>query len=300
MRFFIKVPLMLRISYQSFTYIRPERIVRQATASADREQALSGLRRIGGVIVELGRYLAVSPHSRIRRWQALRELDDRLLADVGLSRSDVEMSPWCVQNAPMRRRSTGMMPQDESGRMRDSEATVIRDATEVDMAEVQHIYAHHVLNGLATFEEVPPTVDEMRSRRSAVLAAGLPYLVAVVDGRVAGYSYATAYRPRPAYRNTIEDSVYVSEALRGRRVGVALLQALIERSEAGPWRQMIAVIGNSGNVGSIALHRRMGFEMVGTLRSVGFKLGQWVDTVLMQRPLGPGASTLPAERELLR
>lgn len=261
---------------------------------------MSGLKSIVGLIVELGRYLAVSPHSRIRRWQALRELDDRLLADVGLSRSDVEMSPWCPQQAPTRRRSTGMMPLDESGRMRDSEDTVIRDATEVDMAEVQRIYAHHVLNGLATFEEIPPTLDEMLKRRAAVLAAGLPYLVADVDGRVAGYSYATTYRPRPAYRNTIEDSVYVSEALRGRRVGASLLQALIERSEAGPWRQMIAVIGNSGNAGSIALHRRMGFEMVGTLRSVGFKLGQWVDTVLMQRPLGPGASTLPAERELPR
>lgn len=177
---------------------------------------------------------------------------------------------------------------------------VMRDATDDDMAEVQRIYAHHVLNGLATFEEVPPTVDEMRRRRAAVLSAGLPYLVADVDGRVAGYSYATAYRPRPAYRNTIEDSVYVSEALRGRRVGAALLQGLIARAEAGPWRQMLAVIGNSGNAGSIALHRRMGFEMVGTLRSVGFKLGQWVDTVLMQRPLGPGAFTLPAERELPR
>lgn len=268
-------------------------------ASADREQALSGLKCIGGVIVELGRYLAVSPHSRIRSRQALRELDDRLLADVGLSRSDVEMSPWRPQRAPTRRRSTAMMPQDEA-RMRDNEDTVIRDATEVDMAEVQRIYAHHVLNGLATFEEVPPTLDEMLGRRAAVLAAGLPYLVADIDGRVAGYSYATAYRPRPAYRNTIEDSVYVWEALRGRRVGAALLRALIERSEAGPWRQMIAVIGNSGNAGSIALHRRMGFEMVGTLRSVGFKLGQWVDTVLMQRPLGPGASTLPSDRETAR
>ncbi len=172
--------------------------------------------------------------------------------------------------------------------------TVIRDATEVDMAEVQRIYAHHVLNGLATFEEVPPSLDEMLGRRAAVLAAGLPYLVADVDGCVAGYSYATSYRPRPAYRHTIEDSVYVSEALRGRRIGAALLQALIERTETGPWRQMIAVIGNSGNAGSIALHRGMGFEMVGTLRSVGFKLGQWVDTVLMQRSLSRGDGAPPS------
>jgi L-amino acid N-acyltransferase YncA len=176
----------------------------------------------------------------------------------------------------------------------DTSAVVIRDATDRDMAEVQAIYTHHVLTGLATFEEVPPTVDEMRRRREAVLAAGLPYLVADIDGRVAGYTYATSYRPRPAYRHTIEDSVYVSEGLRGRGIGVALLHALIARTEAGPWRQMLAVIGNSENAGSIALHRRLGFEPVGTLRSVGFKLGQWVDTVLMQRALGPGNSAFPS------
>jgi L-amino acid N-acyltransferase YncA len=180
------------------------------------------------------------------------------------------------------------------------DGVVVRDAADGDMADVQGIYAHHVLNGLATFEEVPPTVDEMRSRRNAVLAAGLPYLAADVDGRVAGYCYATSYRPRPAYRHTIEDSVYVSDGVRGRGIGVALLQGLIARAEAGPWRQMLAVIGNSGNAGSIALHRRMGFQPAGTLRSVGFKFGQWVDTVLMQRPLGPGASALPAERNLPR
>ena len=174
---------------------------------------------------------------------------------------------------------------------------VIRDAADGDMAEVQRIYAHHVLNGLATFEEVPPTADEMLRRRDAVLAAGLPYLVADIDGRVGGYCYATSYRPRPAYRHTIEDSVYVEETLRGRRIGIALLEALIARAEAGPWRQMLAVIGNSGNAGSIALHRRMGFQPAGTLKSVGFKLGQWVDTVLMQRPLGPGDAAPPAERE---
>ena len=171
---------------------------------------------------------------------------------------------------------------------------VIRDATDVDMTEVLRIYQPYVLNGLATFENVPPRLDEMLERRAAVLAAGLPYLVAEVDGQVAGYAYATSYRPRPAYRHTIEDSVYISENMRGRRIGTALLQELIARSEAGSWRQMLAVIGNSGNAGSIALHRRMGFLPVGTLRSVGFKLGQWVDTVLMQRALGPGAATLPS------
>jgi L-amino acid N-acyltransferase YncA len=176
----------------------------------------------------------------------------------------------------------------------ESNAVIVRDAHEADMAIVQGIYQHYVVNGLATFEEVPPSTEEMVSRRAAVVAAGLPYLVAEVDGRIAGYSYATSYRPRPAYRHTIEDSVYVADGLRGRGIGAALLQALISRCEAGPWRQMLAVIGDSENAGSIALHQRQGFQHVGTLRSVGFKLGQWVDTLLMQRALGSGNSTLPS------
>lgn len=171
---------------------------------------------------------------------------------------------------------------------------VVRDAGEADMAAVQAIYMHHVLHGLATFEEVPPAVDELLARRAAVLALRLPYLVAERAGRIVGYSYATAYRARPAYRHTVEDSVYVGEGLGGQGIGSALLAALIERCDAGPWRQMIAVIGDSGNTASIALHRRMGFRPAGSLESVGFKLGRWVDTVFMQRPLGPGATTLPA------
>jgi phosphinothricin acetyltransferase len=126
------------------------------------------------------------------------------------------------------------------------------------MAAVQTIYAQHVLRSLATFEQVPPSTEELASRRSAVLQLGLPYLVAERDGKVVGYSHATAYRPRPAYRHTIEDSVYVAEGLAGQGIGTALLSALIERYEAGPWRQMLAIIGNSGNEGSIALHRRPG------------------------------------------
>ena len=254
----------------------------------DREQALSGGRTIGSVVVELARDLALAPFSRIRRWQELRDLNDHLLADIGLSRSDLELGPRSAQ--PMQ---VNAMERDEVADMIDG--ITIRDASDADMTEVQHIYEHHVLNGLATFEEIPPTVDEMMKRRAAVAAAGLPYLVAVVDGRVVGYCYATSYRPRPAYRHTIEDSVYVSEALRGRRIGAALLGELIARCEAGPWRQMLAVIGNGGNAGSIALHGRLGFQPVGTMRSVGFKLGQWVDTVLMQRGLGPGAATLPSD-----
>ena len=161
------------------------------------------------------------------------------------------------------------------------------------MAAVQAIYAHYVLHGLATFEEVPPSVAELLSRRASVLELGLPFLIAELNGQVAGYSYATSYRLRPAYRYTIEDSVYVARGLGGHGIGSALLTALVARCEAGPWRQMLAVIGDSGNGGSIALHARLGFQPVGTLTSVGFKLGRWVDTVLMQRPLGSGDATLP-------
>ena len=172
----------------------------------------------------------------------------------------------------------------------------VRDARAADLAAVQAIYAHHVLRGLATFEEVPPSVDELIERRAAVVGAGLPYLVAEHAGAVVGYSYASAYRPRPAYRYAIEDSVYVADGLAGRGVGAALLAALLARCEAGPWRQMIAIIGDSGNAASIALHRRLGFQTVGTLTAVGFKLGRWVDSVVMQRALGPGANVPPDDR----
>ena len=169
----------------------------------------------------------------------------------------------------------------------------IRNAMEADMAAVLEIYTPHVLYGLSTFEETPPTADEMATRFAMVKGLGLPYLVAELDAKVVGYAYATTYRPRAAYRHTIEDSVYVASGLAGRGVGATLLSALIARCEEGPWRQMLAVIGNSGNAGSIALHSRLGFQPIGTLSNVGFKLGQWVDTVLMQRPLGEGGSSLP-------
>jgi L-amino acid N-acyltransferase YncA len=171
-------------------------------------------------------------------------------------------------------------------------ALLIRVATDSDMAEVQAIYAFHVLHGLASFEEAPPDLAEMRARRNAVLALGLPYLVAEADGAILGYAYASQYRARPAYRHTIEDSVYVREG--GRGTGTALLRELIARCETGHWRQMLAIIGDSGNAASIALHARQGFRMVGTTHSVGFKLGRWVDTVHMQRALGAGDSSLPA------
>ncbi len=172
-------------------------------------------------------------------------------------------------------------------------APIVRDATPADMEAVQSIYAVHVLHGTASFETEPPTVAEMLRRREAVLAAGLPYLVASLDGSVVGYSYATAYRPRPAYRPTIENSVYVRDGLHGRGIGVALMTELLARCENGPWRQMVAAIGDSANAASIALHRRMGFEPAGVLRDVGFKHGRWLDSVLMQRPLNAGSRTPP-------
>jgi L-amino acid N-acyltransferase YncA len=174
-------------------------------------------------------------------------------------------------------------------------APTIRDATVADMAAVQAIYARHVLHGLASFEEEPPLLEEMLLRRLQVLERGLPWIVAEVEGAVVGYAYATGYRQRRAYRFTLEDSVYVADGMAGRGVGTSLLAALIARCEAGPWRQMIAVIGDSANAGSIALHRRIGFATIGILPSVGFKHGRWVDSVLMQRPLGSGDRTMPAD-----
>lgn len=165
------------------------------------------------------------------------------------------------------------------------------------MGTVQAIYAHFVSHGRASFEEVPPDLAEMRRRREAVEAAGLPYLVAVQAGAILGYAYATAYRPRRAYRFTVENSVYVAPDGHGRGTGSRLLAAVIAACEAGPWRQMVAVIGDSANAGSIALHRRHGFTPVGTLANVGFKHGRWLDTVLMQRALGLGAGAPPVDRE---
>ena len=163
---------------------------------------------------------------------------------------------------------------------------VVRAASELDMAAVGRIYSHYVLHSLATFEEIQPTLDEMLARRRASADFNLPYLVAQAGTEILGFAYAAAYRPRPAYRFTIEDSVYVAEGFGGRGIGSALLGELIARCERGPWRQMVAIVGDSGNSASIALHLSFGFEFVGTLRSVGFKHGRWVDTPILQRALG--------------
>ncbi len=220
--------------------------------------------------MEIGRYIGGSPWSRIRQREALRNLDDRLLSDIGLSREQIL--------------SEGTMMRT---------AVEIRDAREGDMRFVQEIYAHHVRHGLASFEEEAPGVAEMIDRRENVLKLGLPYLVAEMDGRIVGYSYASLYRPRPAYRHTIEDSVYVRDGFAGNGIGRELLSTLIRRCEGGSWRQMLAVIGDSANAGSIGLHGSQGFRQIGKLDAVGFKFGRWVDSILMQRPLGKGDMALP-------
>lgn len=219
----------------------------------------------------------------------LFELDERLLLDVGLIRRGWRIERISV-DTPMMEASNAAPVQENA--LANSSVTV-RDAREEDMSVVQGIYAHHVLQGLASFEEEPPTVEEMMARRVAVLSRGLPYLVGTVAGRVVGYCYAGPYRVRPAYRHTIEDSIYVADGMAGCGIGSALLAQLIDRCEHGPWRQMLAVIGDRENAGSIALHASQGFQPVGTFRSVGFKLGRWVDSVLMQRPLGQGDTTQP-------
>ncbi|VVD62512.1 GNAT family N-acetyltransferase [Pandoraea terrigena] len=176
-------------------------------------------------------------------------------------------------------------------------AFTVRPVRDDDLPAIAAIYAHHVRTGTASFEEVPPDETEMRARCTKVLDARLPYLIAERDGKVLGYAYATHYRPRSAYRFTLEDSVYIAPDATGQGAGRALLIALIARCEGGPWRQLIANVGDSGNVASLALHKACGFTQTGVLTSVGFKFGRWIDTVLMQRPLNAGDATLPESPE---
>jgi L-amino acid N-acyltransferase YncA len=169
----------------------------------------------------------------------------------------------------------------------------IRPATEADLLAVTEIYQHAVLYGTATFELIPPDLAEMTRRFGVLMDGGFPYFVAALEGQVIGYAYAGAYRPRPAYRFTVENSVYLQPAIHRRGIGLLLLQRLIAESEARGYRQMIAVIGDSANAGSIGVHARCGFQMIGTHPHVGFKFGRWLDTVMMQRALGDGAGTIP-------
>lgn len=169
----------------------------------------------------------------------------------------------------------------------------IRTATENDLASIQTIYAHHVSHGLASFEEVPPDIAEITRRRDVARDNDLPYLVAEQDGAVRGFAYASLFRNRSAYRYTVEDSVYVAPDALGSGIGSALLSILIERCTERGFRQMIAVIGDSANHASIGLHAKHGFVHAGRMTAVGFKFGRWVDSVRMQRPLGPGDTTLP-------
>jgi len=173
----------------------------------------------------------------------------------------------------------------------------IRDARDQDLPAITAIYGHHVMNGFGSFEEESPDLEELGRRRREILAKGLPYLVAAeANDSVLGYAYASPYRTRSAYRFTVEDSIYVAPDAARRGVGRSLLEALIQRCTAIGYRQMVAVIGDSGNAGSIGLHASLGFARTGLLPSIGFKRGRWVDGVLMQRALGAGDGSLPVER----
>jgi len=176
-----------------------------------------------------------------------------------------------------------------------ADGVVIRPSREGDVGQIAAIYRHHVLHGLASFEEIPPDADELAARRRAILARGLPYLVAERSRRVLGYCYAGPYRLRSAYRFALEDSIYIDQAEVRRGLGRGLLTTLLDRCAELGYRQMVAVIGGSDTWPSIRLHAALGFARIGTLPAVGFKFGGWVDIVLMQRALGLGATATPAE-----
>lgn len=170
---------------------------------------------------------------------------------------------------------------------------IVRAATADDAEALAEIYGHHVLHGFGTFEEEPPSPAEMETRRAAVAARGLPYLVAEDSGKVLGFAYAGPFRPRQAYRYTLEDSVYIAPDAIGQGVGRAVLSAVIAACEAIGVRQLVAVIGDSGNAASIGLHRSLGFVDAGVGKSFGFKHGRWVDIVWMQKALNGGDETAP-------
>jgi len=169
----------------------------------------------------------------------------------------------------------------------------IRPATEADLPFITGIYEHAVRHGTATFELIPPDLAEMTRRYRALLDGGFPYLAAEVEGEVIGYAYAGPYRPRPAYRFTVENLIYLKPAIHRRGIGLLLLQQLLNECTKRGYRQVIAVIGDSANAGSIGVHTRCGFEMIGTHPNVGLKFGRWLDTVMMQLAIGEGAGTIP-------
>jgi phosphinothricin acetyltransferase len=188
------------------------------------------------------------------------------------------------------------------------DAPIIRPSRDEDVAAIAAIYRYHVLHGVASFEDAPPAVEEIARRRGEIVAHGLPYLVAertdgtnadgtnadgTSGGRIVGYCYVGLFRPRSAYRFTLEDSIYLDAAEVGRGIGRALLVPLLAICTELGYRQMVAVIGGSDTLPSIRLHRALGFAEIGVLPAVGFKFGRWVDIMLMQRALGPGAATLP-------
>ena len=172
----------------------------------------------------------------------------------------------------------------------------IRAATEADLPAITEIYEHAVRYGTATFELTPPDLAEMTRRFRALMDGGFPYLVAGMDGDVIGYAYAGPFRPRPAYRFTVENSIYLKPAIHRRGIGLLLMRHLLRECEARGYRQMIAVIGDSANAGSVGVHTKCGFQMIGTHPNVGLKFGRWLDTVMMQLSLGEGATTLPADQ----
>ena len=173
-------------------------------------------------------------------------------------------------------------------------STLLRPSIEADLPAIQAIYAHAVQHGTGTFETEAPDVAEMGRRRTEVLGRGLPFLVAELDGEVVGYAYANYFRPRLAYRYCLEDSIYLARDAQGKGLGKLLLAELIARCEAAGGRQMLAVIGDAENKGSVGLHAALGFEHTGVLKSSGWKFGRWLDVVLMQRTLGHGDSNTPA------
>lgn len=171
----------------------------------------------------------------------------------------------------------------------------IRPSRDEDMPAISAIYAHHVLHGTGTFELDPPSLADLGQRRAEVLSRGLPHLVVEDQGRILGFAYCNWFRPRPAYRFAAEDSIYMAPNACGQGLGRALLAELVAAAQRAGMRKLIAVIGDSANAASIGLHRAGGFSHVGVLTSSGWKFGQWLDTVLMEKPLGPGDTTSPAQ-----